>query len=355
MAVRPSILEGSSRQSRAQGPSRLTLWALGLGLFLFSLPHFAVASFPYDHLAEWIAQQVEAPPTRGGRARPSGWTLDFVELSPSFPLGLRAQGVTVGRVVEGQGRPAELFVEEAEVQLSVLPLLWGTVSGELEARLAGGELSATFEQDGEARSVHLELKGVRLRRVGLLRAAVPIPVRGTLGGTVDLAWPGDPSKASGRIALRIEMLSVGDGEAKLPVPGMADGITLERVDAGTLQLEASVEEGLVRIETLEAEGPDMHLQVVGTARLARRARASRLDVMARVAFSDAFRNRSDRTRAIFSLLEFSPQLRRARTKDDALQWRITGSLGGRLSTRPAGKQRFEAPRGKRSGRKAGAK
>ena len=341
-ALRSSILEAAGPSRRGSRSRQLGPVLLAIATFLLAMPLLLVPAFPYEHLAAWISQQVEAPRGPDGKRRPSGWQLDIGALSPLFPVGLRGEAITLAHPASGVPH-AELFVEQLDVRISPLALLTGSVTGELGARLGGGTLQADFDVslDGDL-SVQAKLQGIRLRRIGLLRALIPLPMRGTLGGEIDLRTTmADPSKSDGRIRLHVAGLSLGDGESKLPLPGMSDGITLERVDAGKLDLQAQIDEGLLRIEHLRARGPDVRLDVLGTMRLARRLRASRLDLKVRVLFDEAFRNRSDRTRAIFSLLEFSPQLRRARAKDGALQWQVTGALGSRLRGRPAGSMRFE--------------
>ncbi len=350
-ALRTSLLEAAAPNRRSPR-TRIGPILLSFILFVVALPLLAVPAFPYDHLAAWISQQVEAPRGPGDRRRPSGWRLEIGELSPLFPVGLKGDAVTIAHPASGVPH-AELFVESLEVRISPLSLLTGSASGELRARLGGGSLRADFDAtfDGGL-DVKAELHDIRLRRLGLLRAFLPIPLRGTLSGEIDLQTSlQDPSESEGSLRLHIAGLSVGDGQSKLPLPGMADGITLERVEAGELRLEAEIDRGLLQIERLRAHGPDVEFDVLGSVRLARRLRASRVDLKVRVRFAESFRNRSDRTRAIFSLLEFAPQLRRARTKDDALQWQVNGTLGGRLRGRPAGSMRFgdtKGSRGKRS-------
>ncbi|MDH5491636.1 MAG: hypothetical protein OEY14_06765, partial [Myxococcales bacterium] len=70
---------------------------------------------------------------------------------------------------------------------------------------------------------------------------------------------------------------------------------------------------------------------------------SRLDVLIHASFTEAYRDKSIRTQALFSLMEIRPELRAARTSDGALQYRLRGSFGTRIRPEAAGSA--PSPRG----------
>jgi len=325
------------------GPKR---WLPVLGYAAFFLLVFVIAAyltFPWDRLRDYVVQEVERPEGPGGVRRPSGWELDIVDLSPSWLTGVSATGVRLARrpevpaAVEDDvpAAPMELFIDEASAHVSILQLLFGRLGVGLDAELAGGTLELDYAGGG-LQDIDLELTGVQLRRLGILRAYLPVPLVGRISGDVELTLPEDPAEASGTVDLAIEGLTVGDGKAKLPVPGMGDGITLERVDAGDLALAGEITEGVLDLTTLAADGTDVEIAGDGTLRLADPLARSVLDLLLYVQVKDAYRDRNDRTRALFSLLEVSPDLRRARTDDGGLQFQLGGTVGGRLRSSPAG-------------------
>jgi hypothetical protein len=117
---------------------------------------------------------------------------------------------------------------------------------------------------------------------------------------------------------------------------MGSGITVERLDAGELQVRIQVERGVGRIQQLAASSPDVELRGAGTVRFLRPVRMSGLDVMLRFDVKQPYRERNDRTRAIFSLVEMSPDVRPYRAPDGAFQIRLAGSLGSSIRAQPAG-------------------
>ena len=66
---------------------------------------------------------------------------------------------------------------------------------------------------------------------------------------------------------------------------------------------------------------------------------TRLDLLLRARFNDAYKNKSERSRQMFQMLETVPMLRRARTSDNWLQVRLRGSPAVRIVPTPAGDER----------------
>ena len=118
---------------------------------------------------------------------------------------------------------------------------------------------------------------------------------------------------------------------------MQNSATVERINAGNLKLRVDVKDGTAQVDELRAKGDDLELEGSGTVRLAKPIKMSRLDMLVRLKITDNYRERNDRTRALFSLMDFNPRLKAARTSDGALQYRLSGSPGARLRTTPAGR------------------
>jgi hypothetical protein len=89
------------------------------------------------------------------------------------------------------------------------------------------------------------------------------------------------------VEITIEGLHVGDGESKLEIPGWG-GLTLDKADAGNLELVVVIEEGSAKIERATSHGEDLELDVLGRARLLRPLGRSELNLMFRVKIQDAY-------------------------------------------------------------------
>ncbi len=293
---------------------------------------FGLALLPLPLYLLWPREQPEV------RRRPTGYQLEIVKLSPSWVTGVDLQGVRFVRLPEDpEERPLDVSVESLHARLALLPLLAGTAAVSFETRVAGGTIEGDLALQETRQEIAATIAEVNLRRLNILRAYLPLPLAGTLDGEIDVALDDDPTLTSGEIELRLGSVSVGDGNAKLKLDGMRDGITVERIEAGNVVLQARIEEGTATIERLQGRGNDLELDGEGEIRLRSPLRVSQLDLLMRVKFSDGYKERSDRTRALFSLLDLNPRARAAKTPDGALQYRIGGTVGGRVSTQAAGR------------------
>ena len=301
---------------------------------------FAYLTFPYERVRDRIVQEVEFPKDARGNRRPSGYQLEILELEPSWFTGVEARGVRVIRPGEGEEPTVDVVFEEVNARISLLSLLSGTVAVTFDARLAGGAIEGELEYGDESSLVLNVVEPVRLGGVSIIRAFLGLPLGGTLSGNIDVTLPEDISAASGHVDLRTEGLTIGDGQAKLRLPGMPNGITLERINAGRMTIRLAIEGGVATVQRLRSRGEDAELDGEGSINLMQPLRQSRLDLLVRLKILDAYRQQSDRARAMISLLDSVPTLARARTSDGALQYRLGGSMGGGIRSSAAGSTRM---------------
>jgi type II secretion system protein N len=333
------------RTSRAPTESaplgkRILRYAGYTAFWFFCFVIFAYWTFPYDRVKDFIIQEVERPMGPGERRIPSGVQLSIDELSPSFITGVDLEGVTYTQLPEEpDGEPTEVEIEEATVRVSLLSLLTGGLGVSYDLSIGGGNIEGEFEQSDTSQHVVAQMSEVDLSKLGVIRGLIGLPVTGKLEGNVDITVAEEAEQTAGSLAVTIEDLQIGDGEAKFPVGGMSEGLTIERIEAGNLTLELEVEEGVAELKEFSSDGPDLALAASGNIRLAQPFERSRMDLLLRVAFTDRYKEKSDLTTRLFAALELAPQVRPARTDDGALQYRVTGAFGGRgPATRPAGRE-----------------
>lgn len=311
---------------------KILLYAVAYpAFFLLSFVLGAYWTFPYDRVRDFVVQEAE----RDGSTR-----LEIASLSPSWLTGIEAEGVRFATVPDDGGEPAELVISHLTARISLLSLLVGEQAVSFDADLETGNVEGEFATSESVTSVQATLTNVDLRRIGPLRGAVGLPVTGRANGTIDLTVAQEAANTTGSVELTINGLSVGDGETPLVIQGLGSGLTLERMNLGTLQLRMQVERGVGTIQRLRANGEHAELWGSGTMRFVQPLRGSSMDLLVRIKFKDAYRESSDRMRALFSLLELNPQVRPARTSDGALQWRVQGAFASRIRMVPSGRARM---------------
>lgn len=318
---------------------RVLPWLGYAAFFVLCFLVFAYWAFPYDRLRSFAEQQFKV--SQGPAKR---FALGIGELGPSGFLGLAAQDVTYTKLATVKGAtPGSLTVDELSVQPSLFGLLMGRRGGSFEAQAGGGTATGEVSQSEEELEVEAELEDLDVAQLGL-GEYLGVPMTGRATGTVDLHLPKDATQSQGKIDLVVRGVTLGDGEAKIAIPGMRDGFTLERLNAGKLEVRVAIKDGTATVEKFAADGKDINLDLSGTARLANPVRRSRLKLTFMAKFSDAYKERDAKTKAVFELMGFRPELKRATTPDGALRFLINGTVGvpqarpaGRIPKRPQGK------------------
>lgn len=312
--------------------------------FWFAFLLFAYWSFPYQRLAAYITDKVN----ESG----SGYTLEIGSLSPYWLTGVALEHVEVRKTAaeapaaapgEKPKPPQSIDIDSAQARVGLLSLLFGGRSVNFSAELGDGEIDGKYSQDGDDTKVAATLEDVDLSKFALLESMLSLPMKGVLKGDIDLTLGKQPAKTQGSVKLGIDKLVIGDGKAKLKLGSMG-GLTIDPVDAGAVTMEIDVKDGVGVVRTLTATGSDLKLSGSGDVRFAQPLARSRLNVMLKLNLTDAYKNKSNRTKAMFALLDSggAAQVSAAKTNDGGLQFRLSGPFNA-VRALPAGHAPQPAP------------
>jgi type II secretion system protein N len=300
--------------------------------FLACFIFFAYQTFPYDRLADRLVQL----------ARAEGYELEIVDLTNAGLTGLTFENLRVVMPAEGDGSAAgEVVFDELTVSTSLFSLMSDTKSYSFDAELAGGEADGDVSLGEDSLEVEVDLEDIDLAALSILRKFTKVPLTGVLNGEIALTMPSEVAEWTGDIEISIEGLSIGDGESQLDIPGWG-GLTLDKAEAGNLEVVATIEKGSANIERATAHGKDLELDVLGRVRLQRPLKNSAPNLMFRVKIQDAYKERSTKVATMLELA--SAGLKAAQTADGAIQYTVAGTFAGRLRPRGAGRLPFEAPK-----------
>lgn len=319
---------------RAMLPWLLRLVGFPL-LFGFFFVIFAYYTFPYDRLRDAIVAAAEAPrPGPRGGSTPSGIELSIGNLEPTWLPGLHAQNVEVTFLPQLPGQTARsMRMRDVYVRVGLLALLRqrlnldllldgiggaaGSIETHLEANLAAPRAGV--------RVLHMQFTDVRVGELPPLVNMVGLPLAGTLAGNVDFTVPdGYLERSTGNTRLTVRGLAVGDGRAQFPVPRMG-GITIERINAGDLEVAVTIREGVATIDRLAARSREFELQGDGRVALRPDPSASDLNFGIRFRLTEAYRDKSEIAGRIFTVLSMVPDLQAARRPDGMMAFRCRGT------------------------------
>jgi type II secretion system protein N len=314
-----------------KNPQLLTLLGYNT-LFWVAFWLFCYWTFPYDRVAAFLVDRV----SQSGK----GYALEIGHLSPYWLTGVELSDVKLHKLggpapipipaTPGEKAkppaPSGLHIREARARLGLFSLLTGSKTVNFDAELEAGDVSGSFSGSDEAQQIQASLDSVDLEKLGALESLISLPAKGTLSGDIDVTLGKDPKQTQGAITLKIAGFTVGDGKAKLKLGSMG-GLTVDPIEVGNMAIEIDVKDGVGTIKKIGSDGKDLELSGSGDVRFADPVGRSRLSVLLRAKFTDNYRNKSPRTRAMFSLLDSGiPEANAAKTPDGALQFRVSGTL-----------------------------
>jgi type II secretion system protein N len=314
-------------------------------LFWVAFWLFCYWTFPYERVAAYLVDRV----AQSGK----GYALEIGDLSPYWLTGVELTDVRLQKLdssaadlrIGGARVPAAALpagkdqgnkdaaaaasgmrIREVRARLGLFSLLTGDKTVDFDADLEAGEIEGSFADDDELQHLQAKLDEIDLEKSGALESLIPLPAKGTLSGDIDLSLGKDPKQTEGEIELKLAGLTLGDGKAKLKVGSMG-GLTVDPIEIGNLSLEIEVKSGVGVIKKISSDGKDLELSGSGDVRFADPIGRTRLSIVLRAKFTDNYRNKSPRTRAMFSLLDSGmPEANAAKTPDGALQFRVSGTL-----------------------------
>lgn len=311
-----------SRQ-RSQLRDRVLFGALYSGFFALVFVLAAYWTFPYDRLRDFIAAQLSTSDATGSR------TVEIGELEPLGLGGVRVADLEITQTTTGpEGTTSSLKLPELKASVSLFSLLLGDKKVSLEAAAGKGTLTGRYVQSSGEQHIEAELAALDLGGDLGLGSFSPLPLKGKASGTVDVRLPADVTKSTGEVKLEVRDLHMGDGKAKIKVPGMGagSGLTLDEIDAGKLSVAVNLRDGIANVTRFATDGKDLKLSAKGKVHLAEPLKRSRPDLDIDLTFSDAYKNKSDRTKAMFELLGMRPEWQHATTPDGTMRVHVGGTF-----------------------------
>jgi type II secretion system protein N len=301
---------------------RLIRWIGYPSFSVFILLTFLYLSLPYDKLKARIEDQVSAS---------GDIELEIGSLGPRPLLGLSASGVVIKMKQKDfdpqakKKKDTRILLDEAVVKFGLIALIAGGVDVSFDVTGLGGEVEGTFSADKKKSwSFKGEVSKINLARLPILTDTVGLPFAGLLSSKIDLSVLQDRwSDSAGLIEIDCEGGAIGDGKAKLKIPGnafLAAGLTLPKVRLGRIGGQIKVEKGTASFQNVTAQSPDIEIAVEGSITLRSPLAYSLAQLYIRFKISPDLKKRDP----VFELLEGN--LNSARRSDGFYGIQLVGPL-----------------------------
>ncbi len=237
-------------------------------------------------------------------------------------------------------KPAVIVVDEIELDVSILSLLTGTISVDIEAALGAGSVTGAMSFSSDEIEVELSTKQLSLAGLpGLSVLFAGLPVDGGLNAKIALSMPADKKvngkpvmwgAANGKITLSCPMCTVGPGKV---TPKMDEdkrrtsaaiyaeaGVTLPKLDLGDNKIVIAFEKGRGEIKQFEAVSMHGELYGEGYLELGDPFGSSQVHQCFKFKFSDKAKQKNAKLEGMERGME------KARREDGYIGMRMSGTF-----------------------------
>lgn len=284
----------------------------GLLIFLLSLSLSLPVDKIKDRLERELSQEIGPVPASFGIG--TGFDVSIGELDVHvFPPGASAVDVRLRPRKSPAGPDAHsdsrnqraVIIDRLEVRVRPLDALFGKNGGRLLVESLGGEIVADAQYESEGATLSVDAKGLTMGRLSAVPGLLPLPTVGnltlslqfdapmqkqspTVGRATVVANPPAPRldlpKATGKLDITLSQASLGDGKAKLVVPGdpfLSQGLTFPRIRLGDVIGHIVLERGRATITSFAAKSADVEIWIDGSVELRDPMRLSELRLYVR--------------------------------------------------------------------------
>jgi len=224
-------------------------------------------TLPRDRIKDRLEQQLSSDPMSGQPlALGLDTTIEDVSLTLFSGLGIRGDNLLLRtRPTAPDAKPARISIDDATVHVGLFGLIFNRPTYTFKIHGFKGIASGAVDLSVDESALNLAIGGVDLGSAppGL----IGLPLEGTLSMTLDAKAPKNlAGNAEGSLNLTIEDAAIGDGKAKLTVPGdpfLSQGVTFPRIRLGRIAGQAVMEKGKAKLDGFVVHSGDVDLTLEG--------------------------------------------------------------------------------------------
>jgi type II secretion system protein N len=227
------------------------------------------ATLPRDRIKDKLESTLSADPMSGTPGA-LGMEVSIGDLGLTLFTGAGLSGKNIvlrSRPVRTGEKPARYVIDDATVHVGLFGLLFNRPSYSFKAHLLSGTVRGALGLSPAEQDIDIDADGLVLTNLPALQDALGLPVQGTLSGKIDAVAPKSlAANLSGTVELAIDELVIGDGKAKLSVPGdpfLSQGVTFPKLRLGRLAGKVVMDKGHARLENIAAHSPDVDITLDG--------------------------------------------------------------------------------------------
>lgn len=292
---------------------RWVLYPIVFGLtFLFA----TYCTFPSDVVREMAESSLTGaalgmgPRTRG-LPQVSMQNVSLWRLS-----GVNMEGLKIEWPAKKAEPPLVVAFDAVKARFGIFSMLTGSRSLSSRLRLYDGDvdIGASVGQKTGLSYLYVAASDVNLGKMTFLESALGAPLKGIVTLAVDMSAKSDMTKdGEGFIRLTLDNLAFGPGVINLPAGGFVSTLTVPTVNLGKLNVDFSLEKGLLDSKAFTLSGGDVEADLKLTVALGKRPALSKVDGSGWFSVKREFINSNETLKMLFDLI---PELKAAQQQGD---------------------------------------
>ncbi len=303
-------------------------WFWYLLFFFSTFMVMLYLTFPADTLKGYVTEQVEQSLSAEGNGQ---WVYP-----PSVQIGKmslwRLSGVSMKEVsiqpASFTNKPADKWIfNQLKMRVGIFSTLGGKPQINFDSYLYDGRArgSVTLTPEGGISRFWFDLGHFDLNKFVNVSKDAELPMKGIVNINAEFDLGKNPATdGDGELNLDLKNFAIGPGKLELPIPGMAGGLSVPQINFGQLTGNVSLQKGKGKTKNLRLAGGDLEANLNLDVDMHKNLLRSRLGGSGWFRIAPQFLNKNPQFKA---LLDFSPDLKKAREADGKYPFTLKGTLG----------------------------
>ena len=285
-------------------------------------------TFPADTLKGYVTEQAELALSAEGNGQ---WVhpplVQIGNMSWWRLSGLSMKDVSI-QTASFSDKPAEKWqFNKLKIRIGIFSTLGGKPKINFDSYLYDGRArgSVTLTAEGGISRFWFGISDFDLNKFLNAAKGAALPIKGIVNMDAQFDLGKNPATdGEGELNLDLKNLAIGPGTIELPIPGMAGGLTVPRVNFGQFAGNISLQKGKGKTKDLRLSGGDLEANLNLDVDMHKNLLRSRLGGSGWFRIAPKFLNTNPQFKA---MLDFSPDLKKAREADGKYPFTLKGTLG----------------------------
>ncbi|MBN1960902.1 MAG: type II secretion system protein GspN [Deltaproteobacteria bacterium] len=244
----------------------------------FSLLLALSYTFPADVVSQRLENEVQ-------KITNGQYAIQFNNVSTYRFSGIHAKTAII-RSTQPGNQPLKMQLNDFHIRVQLLPLILFRLAIASGFDIEQGELDFQVEmQNSGAMDINMDVDDLSISSPPILLQQFGLPVIGYLNLRTDIKWrPFDVKQTKGVLNLKLDKVAIG--------PGKVSGLTVPTTTIGTIKLNLTANDGIIKVASFQQEGGQVQINLDGNIKLKTKFNLSNLDLCIKIKPDQSYLNKN---------------------------------------------------------------